>query len=296
VDHNTLEIPGLREFPLPNLFGFQITRFMVMEVVASILVILVIVPFARHVSRRPVTRGRLMNIFEAIILFIRDGIARPAIDGVEGEHHHDDHGTSHGEHGHEETQGGVLGYGPSITDFPGNRRRDSDLFMPFLWTLFFFILFCNLLGMIPGGASATGNINVTAVLATLTLITVVLAGMRAMGVAGFFVNIVPKMDVPLALKPFLWGMMFVIEILGLFIRHIVLSVRLFANMLAGHIVLAVILGFVAQATGYITYLVTPASILGSVAISMLELFVAFLQAYIFTFLAALFIGSAAHPH
>jgi F-type H+-transporting ATPase subunit a len=127
-------------------------------------------------------------------------------------------------------------------------------------------------------------------------VTVVIAGMRAMGVGGFFVSIVPRMDVPLVLKPFLWGMMFVIELLGLFIRHIVLSVRLFANMLAGHIVLAVILGFVAQATGYVTYLVTPASILGSVAISMLELFVAFLQAYIFTFLAALFIGSAAHPH
>ena len=162
--------------------------------------------------------------------------------------------------------------------------------------MFFFILFCNLLGMVPGGASATGNINVTFMLATLTLVTVVIAGMRAMGVAGFWVSIVPKMDVPGWLKPPLWGLMFVIEVLGLFIRHIVLSVRLFANMLAGHIVLAVILGFIAQATGMMTWIVTPASLFGGVALSLLELFVAFLQAYIFTFLAALFIGSAAHPH
>ncbi len=90
--------------------------------------------------------------------------------------------------------------------------------------------------------------------------------------------------------------MFVIEVAGLLIRHVVLSVRLFANMLAGHIVLAVILGFIAQAAGIFTYLVTPASILGVVALSLLELFVAFLQAYIFTFLSALFIGAAVHPH
>lgn len=297
VDHDTLEIPGLaHEIVLPNVFGFQISRFMVMEVIAAILVILVIVPFARHVSRRPVTRGRLMNIFEAIILFIRDGIARPAIDGSHSGHDHDDHGKHQSPHGHGADEGGLLGYGPGTSHVHGHRGRDSDLFMPFLWTLFFFILFCNLLGMIPGGASATGNINVTATLAILTLGTVIIAGMRAMGVAGFWVSIVPKMDVPPLLKPVLWGMMFVIELMGLFIRHIVLSVRLFANMLAGHIVLAVILGFTLQATGVVTFLVTPASIIGSVAISMLELFVAFLQAYIFTFLAALFIGSAAHPH
>ncbi len=306
VDHNTLEIPGLRHpIELPSIGNFQISRFMVMEVVAAALIILLIVPFARHVARHPVTRGRLMNIFEAIILFIRDGIARPAIDGAHAEHgHHHHHKTpveidaelaeDLGVHVDEH---GVLGLGrgPSRPAVP-HARRDSDVFMPFLWTLFFFILFCNLLGMIPGGASATGNINVTAVLALLTLGAVVTAGVRAMGPAGYWVSIVPKMDVPGWLKPSLWGMMFVIEVLGLVIRHIVLSVRLFANMLAGHIVLAVILGFIVQATGVITWLVTPASILGSVAISMLELFVAFLQAYIFTFLAALFIGSAAHPH
>ncbi len=299
VDHSTLEIPFTGgEIDLP----FGITRFMVMEVVAAVLVILVVVPLARHVAKHRVTRGKFWNMFEAILLFIRDGIARPAIDGKDhGEHGHDEHGHGHDDHGHGHApkgdEGGMFGFGPGTSPPPKvTHGRLSDRFMPFLWTLFFFILFCNLLGMIPGGASATGNIAVTGVLAFLTLAAVITAGVQAMGFAGFWLGIVPKMDVPIWLKPMLWGMMFVIEIAGLFIRHIVLSVRLFANMLAGHIVLAVILGFIVQASGAITLLVTPASIIGSVAISLLELFVAFLQAYIFTFLAALFIGSAAHPH
>jgi F-type H+-transporting ATPase subunit a len=244
------------EIPLPAPFGIRISRFMVMEVIAAILVALLFIPLARHVQKNRVTRGWYMNLLESLLLFIRDGIARPAIGG----------------HG-------------------------ADAFLPFLWTLFFFILVCNLLGMIPGGASPTGNINVTGVLALLTLVTVIGAGMKQMGPVGFWIAIVPKLDVPIVLKPFLWGLMFVIEVAGLFIRHVVLAVRLFANMMAGHIVLAVILGFIVQALGtYFIYLVAPASIMGVVALSLLELFVALLQAYIFTFLAALFIGSAVHPH
>ena len=94
-----------------------------------------IIPLARHVGAEPVSRGWFMNMFEAMVLFIRDEVARPAIGG----------------HG-------------------------ADAFLPFLWTVFFFILFNNLLGMIPGVASATGNINVTAVLALMTLATVIMAG------------------------------------------------------------------------------------------------------------------------
>ena len=84
----------------------------------------------------------------------------------------------------------------------------------------------------------------TAVLALMTLVVVVGAGMREMGVAGYWLGIVPHMDVPAWLKPPLWGLMFVIEIAGLLIRHVVLAVRLFANMFAGHVVLSVILGFI----------------------------------------------------
>lgn len=258
IDHNTLDIPGGffgGHIDLPNIGGFQITRFMVMEVVAAVLIAVIVIPLARHVARNRVTHGKLMNMFEALVSFVRNGIARPTI----------------GDHG-------------------------ADAFLPFLWTMFFFILFNNLLGLIPGGASATGNINVTGVLALLTLGAVVTAGVRELGPAGYLKNIVPHLDVPKIMKPPLWGLMFVIELAGLLIKHVVLAVRLFANMLAGHIVLAVILGFILQAVGIFSYLVTPASILGVVALSLLELFVAFLQAYIFTFLAALFIGSAVHPH
>ncbi len=263
IDHHELELPWVTpptfeyKVHLPQILGLQITRFMVMELIAAALVIAVIVPVVRHISRSYVSRGRFANMIEAMLLFIRDDVARPAIGG----------------HG-------------------------ADRFLPYLWTVFFFVLFNNLLGMIPGAASATGNINVTAALALMTLATVLMAGIKELGFVGYWVGIVPHLDVPALLKPFLWGLMFFIEVAGLLIRHIVLAVRLFANMFAGHVVLAVILGFIlmAYSNWWILGLVAPASIVGVICLSLLELFVAFLQAYIFTFLSALFIGAAVHPH
>jgi F-type H+-transporting ATPase subunit a len=270
IDHDTITLPWWnppsaankdhqfeRVFDLPQIAGFQITHFMLMELIAAVLLVLILVPVVRHIARTPYSRGWFVNMFEAMLLFIRDDVARPAIGG----------------HG-------------------------ADRFLPYLWTVFFFVLFNNLLGMFPGGASATGNVNVTAVLALMTLAVVVGAGMREMGVVGYWLGIVPHMDVPAWLKPALWGLMFVIEVAGLLIRHVVLAVRLFANMFAGHVVLAVILGFILM-TKFLApsfFLVTPASLIGVVLLSLLELFVALLQAYIFTFLSALFIGSAVHPH
>jgi F-type H+-transporting ATPase subunit a len=263
IDHPTIELPWWNpptfeyRIELPEIFGFQLTRLMVMELLAAALMIGVLVPVARHIARTPFSRGWFMNAFEAILLFIRDDVARPAIGG----------------HG-------------------------ADRFLPYLWTVFFFVLFNNLLGMFPGGASATGNINVTAVLALMTLVIVIGAGMREMGAVGYWLAIVPHMDVPSWLKPPLWILMFFIEVAGLLIRHVVLGMRLFANMFAGHVVLAIILGFILITYGkWATFsVVMPASIIGVILLSLLELFVAFLQAYIFTFLSALFIGSAVHPH
>jgi F-type H+-transporting ATPase subunit a len=263
IDHPTITVPYPqppsfeRTIHLPQIAGFQITHFMVMELIAALLLVLILVPVVRHIARTPYSRGWFMNMFEAMLLFIRDDVARPAIGG----------------HG-------------------------ADRYLPYLWTVFFFVLFNNLLGMFPGGASATGNVNVTAVLALMTLVVVLGAGMREMGVVGYWLGIVPHMDVPAWLKPPLWGLMFVIEVAGLLIRHVVLAVRLFANMFAGHVVLAVILGFILM-TKFLApsfFVVTSASLVGVVLLSLLELFVAFLQAYIFTFLSALFIGSAVHPH
>jgi F-type H+-transporting ATPase subunit a len=261
VDHPSLELPYWSapygwEIHLPNIAGIQITRFMVTELIAAVLMLLILPAVARHTGRESVTRGWFNNMFEAMILFVRDQVAIPAIGG----------------HG-------------------------ADAFLPYLWTVFFFILFNNLLGLIPGMASATGNINVTAVLAVMTLVTVLLAGMRELGAVGFWVGIVPHMDVPAGIKFFLWPLMFVIEVAGLLIRHVVLAVRLFANMFAGHVVLAVILGFILMAMGSNLFVpVMASSVIGVILLSLLELFVAFLQAYIFTFLSALFIGSAVHPH
>jgi F-type H+-transporting ATPase subunit a len=263
IDHDTIELPWFSpptydvEIHLPRIpfLGIQITRFMVMELVVAALMIAILIPVVRHISRTPYSRGWFMNMFEAVLLFIRDEVARPSIGG----------------HG-------------------------ADRFLPYLWTAFFFVLFSNLLGMIPGGASTTGNVNVTGVLALMTFGTVVTAGMRESGVAGFWISIVPHLDVPKLLKPFLWGLMFFIEVVGLLIRHSVLAIRLFANMFAGHMVLSVILGFILMANGLIFYFVMPASVAGVIALSFLELLVAFLQAYIFTFLSAMFIGAAIHPH
>lgn len=265
VDSPTLELPFIRQVHLPAIdigpIHFQLTRFMVMEVIVAVLLVLVMVPVSRHMAAqgKHVPRGWFANLFESLLLFVRDGIARPSIGG-----------------------------------------HDADKFVPFLWTVFFFILFSNLLGLVPGLASSTGDINVTAVLALMTLGTVLIAGIKAMGPAGFWLSLVPHLDVPGWLKPGLWVLMLLIEIAGLFIKHIVLSIRLFANMLAGHIVLAVILGFIVtdqvMAHKLLLAVVAPASVLGALALNFLELLVAVLQAYIFTFLSALFIGSAVHPH
>jgi F-type H+-transporting ATPase subunit a len=262
VDHPSIELPWFQgphyelKWDLPSFGPVQITRLMLMELIAAVLIVVFVIPVVRHISRNKVSRGSFMNMFEAVLLFIRDQVARPAIGG-----------------------------------------HAADRFLPYLWTVFLFVLFNNLLGMFPGGASATGNINVTLVLAVMTLVVVLSAGMRESGMVGFWLAIVPHLDVPILLKPFLWPLMFFIEVAGLLIRHFVLAVRLFANMFAGHLVLAVVLGFTVMAWPSVAfYLVMPVSIFGVICLSLLELFVAFLQAYVFTFLSALFIGAAVHPH
>ncbi|MEE8452014.1 MAG: F0F1 ATP synthase subunit A [Thermoguttaceae bacterium] len=237
--------------------GIEITKFMVLEVVAAVLIILIFVPLARRIATGERPRGLFWNFFEAMLLFIRDDVARPAIG-----------------------------------------KKDADKFLPFIWTIFFFVLFCNLLGMVPWAGSPTGSISTTAALALMTFGTVVGAGTKKYGLIGFWTGQVPHMELPLVMAIFIKPMVFAIEVMGMGIKHFVLSVRLLANMFAGHLVLAVILGFIAQTaeSGLIWYGVMPAAVFGAVALSMLELFVAFLQAYIFAFLSALFIGMAVHQH
>ena len=166
-----------------------------------------------------------------------------------------------------------------------NTGEEGRRHMPFFLTVFFFILTMNLLGLIPFGASATGNLTVTAALALCAFGLIQWAGIRQHGFVGYFKGLVPH-GVPIVLVLPLW----VIEVFGLFTKPFALCVRLFANMMAGHAVIAAFLGLI------LVPLIAIASVPGSVAITLLELFVAFLQAYVFTMLTAIFAGGAIHQH
>jgi F-type H+-transporting ATPase subunit a len=312
--------------PLPklNLFGyeFQITKFMVLSVIAAGLIALIYIPIARRVKDGSPPKGFFWNCFESILTFLRDQVAKPYIG------------------------------------------KDADRYVPFLWTLFLFILFCNLLGMIPFLGSPTGSLSVTATLAILAFLMIhgsaimkqgredthghdhghghdehahehdnaadkghdhghdhghghesghvhVQPGSGAAAVAPVnplvafgrgFVRYV-KAHAPHTGMPF-WPslplviLIMVIEFLGHFIKAFVLAVRLFANMFAGHTVLAFIMFFIVMARDAHPVLwgsITVVSVVGSAALSLLELFVAFLQAFIFTFLTALFLGMSLNP-
>lgn len=162
-------------------------------------------------------------------------------------------------------------------------------FLPLLLTFFFFILFANLLGLVPSLATATGNINVTATLALTTFFATQISGMRENGFFGHWKALVPP-GVPWPLVP----IMIPIEIMGMFTKPFALTVRLFANMIAGHIIILSFFGLIfslSLKTAYISVL----PFAGAVAISAFEIFVAFLQAFIFTFLSTIFIFQAVHP-
>lgn len=170
-----------------------------------------------------------------------------------------------------------------ITNMGDHGRK----FVPYFVSLFFFILFCNLLGLVPFGATATGNIAVTAALALITFAMINLSGMREQGPFRYLKNLVPH-----GLPAWLVPLMFPIEVLGLCTKSFALCIRLFANMIAGHIV---ILAFMALIFLFGSLLVAPVSVAAAVGMNMLEIFVAFLQAYIFTLLSAIFVGAAVHP-
>jgi F-type H+-transporting ATPase subunit a len=166
-------------------------------------------------------------------------------------------------------------------------KKYGRRFTPFLCTLFFFILTCNLLGMVPGGYTATSNLNVTAALAAITLTMMILSGMIVMGPIGYFKHMVPS-GTPIVIAPLL----IVIETISTFVKPIALTIRLGANMTAGHIVILVMLSFVFIFQNILVGIFI--SVPMAVAISLLELIVAFIQAYVFTLLSAIFIGMMVH--
>lgn len=154
-------------------------------------------------------------------------------------------------------------------------------YLPYLLTTFFFILLMNLLGMIPYGATPTGNVSVTAGLAVIAFIMIQYSAIRAQGFGHYLAHLTGGVHWAL------WPIMLPIEILGLFTKPFALCIRLFANMTGGHLVIVSLLGLIFL---FKTYFIVPVPILFVLGINMLELLVAFLQAYIFTMLTSLFMG------
>ena|ERR1700722_2016875 len=290
------ELFGGLDIPLPGPlhignYEFHLTKFMVLEVVAAVFIAIIYIPLAKRIRGGGLPTGVWWNFFETFFVFVRDKIARPYLDDPHAGHHghgHDDHAApAHGldAHGH---------------DHFAHEEHAGDRFVPFLATMFLFILFCNLLGMIPFLGSPTASIWVTGGLALCSFVMLHAPGIVHKGIGNYFASLWPRIDVPYVGWLFSVGI-FAIELLGTVIKSGVLAVRLFANMFAGHMVLASILMFIwtvgtAVNVNYALWSgVSIASVLGVVALSLLELFVAFLQAYVFTFLTALFMGMSLYP-
>ena len=241
--------------PLFHFRGIAVSNHILMITVATAF-LLIFLPIA---LRRPkLVPGGVYNLIEAICVFLREEVVRPMLG------HH------------------------------------TDRYISYLWTLFFFILTLNLFSLVPSekiihlvtgkenyfGGAATANIYVTGALAVLTFLLTHISGIRQQGFGHYFANFAPK--VPWVLTPFIYT----IEIISTFVKPFALAVRLFANMVSGHTLLATMLGLIFI---FKNWYVGGASVVMVVALSVMELFVAFLQAYIFTFLSALYIGSAIAP-
>jgi F-type H+-transporting ATPase subunit a len=259
--HNSIlaELNPLEPVIAVPLFSFSlgpwrivVSNHMFMVAVGATLLLLV-VPLAAR-SPKIVPRG-LQNLVESVCVFLRDEMARPILHGL------------------------------------------TDKYVSFIWTAFFFVLTLNLLAMVPTekilclitgrknhfGGPATANIWITGALAVLTFFTTHICGIKEQGLVRYLANLAPP--VPKWILPLIYPL----EVLSALVRPFTLAVRLFANIIAGHMVLATIFGliFVFKNLG-----VAVASVLGSVALSFLELLVAFIQAYIFAFLSTLYIGAA----
>jgi F-type H+-transporting ATPase subunit a len=257
--------------PLLRPGGYWLLTNNIIGLLVSAIAMLIIFPIITRAYRRGehVPTGT-RNFFEAMLLYVREEIARP-----------------------------VLG-------------KETDRFLPFLWTLFFFILFNNLLGLLPLdvltgwlprisrgtlhpiGGTATANIWVTGALAVISFVVMQISGIRANGLINYLKHFTG--GAPIYMAP----LMVPLEIMGMFVKPFALAIRLFANMIAGHTVLAVLLMFTTMAFAggaAIGWGISIVVVIGSVLMMCLELFVALLQTYIFVFLTAMFIGQlVVHEH
>jgi F-type H+-transporting ATPase subunit a len=174
-----------------------------------------------------------------------------------------------------------------------NIGHDGRKFVPLLLSAFFFILTAAFLGLMPFSATSTGNASVTLGMATVSFLAMQYAGISKYGVVKHFKSLVPP-GLPVLLVP----IMIPIEILGMFTKPFALTVRLFANMLAGHMVITALLmlpALTAVISAAFGVAMIPISLGLALFVMLLELLVAFIQAFIFTLLTAIFIGMYAHP-
>lgn len=245
------------EIPLPGVHsafegkGFGVTKYAILMMLAAGLICWIYIPLAKKIQTGEAPKGAFWNLFESILTFIRDDVAKPYIG------------------------------------------KDADHYVHYLWTVFLFVLTCNLFGMIPFLGSPTASFAMTSVLAAGSYVFINVSSIMRFGWKSHLLSFAPHLEMPMALRIGISVLLWPIEFMGLIIKCFVLAVRLFANLFAGHMVLATILLFIPAVRGLgegLEWTVTIASVLGVVLLSMLELFVALLQAYLFTFLTALFLG------
>ncbi|MFN3190521.1 MAG: F0F1 ATP synthase subunit A [Aureliella sp.] len=240
--------------------GFALSRYMVIEVVVAIICLVMFRWLAGKIQHGTAPRGKAWNLLESIVSFVKTDVVEKGIE-----------------------------------------PHESPAYMPLFWTIFFFILGCNLMGMVPWLGSPTASLALTAVLALVVMVVGSALGIKKFGVVGYLKNLCPELGLPAYLAIGIVPMVWLIEFGSLFIKHIILAIRLLANMVAGHLVLLGVMGLAfgasaaAMQTGPWTAL-SVVALLGTTVLSFMELFVAFLQAYVFTLLAALFVGSATHHH
>ena len=241
VDHGKiLHVDGTAD-----VYDFSITKN-VASIFMSIIILFIVFKAVANKYKNPHHRPKgIQRVFEPIIVFLRDEVAKPNI-------------------------------GPKY-----------ERFMPFLLTLFFFIWFNNVLGLLPGAANVTGNLAVTGVLALFTFIVTQINGTNHYWKHVFDTPGVPWwLKYPLPIMP-------MVEFIGLFTKPFSLTVRLFANITAGHIILLSLFSLIFIAR---SWFVGVGSVLFVVFMTFLELFVALLQAFIFTILSAMYFGSAVEEH
>lgn len=269
TDAHSLDV-GPLSIPLPRFEPFRvgpltvdmsITKHVFFLFVATLLTILTVWLAARRASH-PDQAGRaprgFLNLFETFYLYLRDDVAM------------------------------------------ANIGRGGERYVPYVVTLFFFILYANILGLVPFGATATSNIMVTAAMALISLAVIEASGFVFLGPRGYLGTIfyLPP-GLPTWMKPIMLVIMTPVEIIGKLAKPFALAVRLFANMTAGHFVLLSLLGLILT-YGSFTRPAGMFAIVGPIAMGLfamfLEMFVALLQAYIFTVLTAVFIGLIRHAH